>query len=114
MFIVGSGHAVVVIEPDRREVATIESGGYFGEMSLLTGDPRTATVLARGDTLVFELSADLFRRLGARHPRAVEQVAVAASTRRIELDKVRTAAVGQAVTDAPATLLERMRRFLRL
>jgi small-conductance mechanosensitive channel len=114
MFIVGSGRAVVVIEPDRREVATIESGGYFGEMSLLTGDPRTATVLARGDTLVFELSADLFRRIGARHPRAVEQVAVAASARRIELDKVRTAAVGQAVADAPATLLERMRRFLRL
>ena len=43
MFIVGSGRALVVMEPDRREVATIERGGYFGEMSLLTGEPRTAT-----------------------------------------------------------------------
>ncbi len=114
MFIVGSGRAAVVLEPDRREVATIDVGGYFGEMSLLTGDRRTATVLARGDTLVFELDADLFRRLGATHPRAVEQVAIAAATRRIELDKVRAASVGQAVADAPASLLDRMRRFLRL
>ena len=114
MFIICSGRAAVVLEPDRREVATIEAGGYFGEMSLLTGDPRTATVLARGDTLVFELNADLFRRLGATHPRAVEQVALAAAARRLELDKVRATAVGQAVADAPATLMDRMRRFLRL
>ena len=114
MFIVGSGRAGVVLEPDRQEVATIDPGGYFGEMSLLTGDPRTATVLARGDTVVFEINADLFRRLGATHPRAVEQVGVAAAARRIELDKVRATAVGQAVADAPATLIARMRRFLRL
>ena len=39
MFVVCSGSAAVVLEPDRREVATIEPGGSFGEMSLLTGDP---------------------------------------------------------------------------
>ena len=49
MFIVCSGRANVVLEPDRRPVATIEKGGYFGEMSLLTGDARTATVIAIGD-----------------------------------------------------------------
>jgi small-conductance mechanosensitive channel/CRP-like cAMP-binding protein len=114
MFIVGSGRAVVVIEPDRREIATIEAGGYFGEMSLLTGDPRTATVLARGDTLVFEINADLFRKLGASHPQAVERVGIAAAARRVELDKVRATAVGQAVADAPTTFIDRMRRFLRL
>jgi hypothetical protein len=43
----------------------------------------------------------------------VEQVGMAAATRRIELDKVRAAGVGQAVADAPATLMDRMRRFLR-
>jgi small-conductance mechanosensitive channel/CRP-like cAMP-binding protein len=114
MFVICSGRAAVVLEPDRREVATIEAGGYFGEMSLLTGDARTATVLARGDTLVLEISADLFRRLGGSHPRAVEQVAIAAAARRVELDKVRATAAGQAVADAPATFMDRMRRFLRL
>jgi len=83
-------------------------------MSLLTGDPRTATVLACGDTLVFEINADLFRRLGTTHPAAVEQVATAAAARRIHLDKVRAAGLGQAVADAPATLMDRVRRFLHL
>ena len=114
MFLIGSGRATVVLEPERREIATIQPGGYFGEMSLLTGDPRTATVLARGDTLVFEINADLFRKLGANHPRAVEQVGIAAAARRVELDKVRATAAGQAVADAPATFMDRMRRFLRL
>ena len=114
MFIVGSGRAVVVLEPDRREVATIERGGYFGEMSLLTGEPRTATVLARGDTFVIEIDAEVFRSLGAASPQAVEQVAVTAATRRAELDQVRASAPGSAVADAPASFLGRMRRFLRL
>jgi small-conductance mechanosensitive channel/CRP-like cAMP-binding protein len=114
MFVIGSGAASVVLEPDRREVATIEAGGYFGEMSLLTGDPRTATVLARGDTTVFEIGADLFRRLASTHPQAIEQVGVAAAARRAELDRFRAAAVGHTVADAPASFLGRMRRFLRL
>jgi small-conductance mechanosensitive channel/CRP-like cAMP-binding protein len=114
MFIVGSGRAVVVLEPDRREVATIEPGGYFGEMSLLTGEPRTATVLARGDTFVIEVDSEVFRRLGAASPQAIEHVGVAAATRRAELDQVRANTPGSAVADAPASFLVRMRRFLRL
>jgi small-conductance mechanosensitive channel/CRP-like cAMP-binding protein len=114
MFIIASGRAVVALEPDRREVATIEGGGYFGEMSLLTGEPRTATVIARGDTVVLEIGADLFRHLGMTSPQAIEQVGVAAAARRIELEKVRAAGTGAAVADAPAGFLSRMRRFLRL
>jgi small-conductance mechanosensitive channel/CRP-like cAMP-binding protein len=114
MFIIASGRAVVALEPDRREVATIEGGGYFGEMSLLTGEPRTATVIARGDTVVLEIGADLFRHLGMTSPQAIEQVGVAAAARRIELEKVRAAGTGAAVADAPASFLSRMRRFLRL
>ena len=113
MFIVGSGRAVVLLEPDRREVATIDRGGYFGEMSLLTGEPRTATVVARGDALVIEIDAECFRNLGATHPHAIEQIGVVALTRRAELDNLK-AAQGPAVADAPASLLARMRKFLRL
>ena len=81
---------------------------------MLTGEPRTATVVARGDTVVFEIGVDLFRHLAATSPQAIEQVGVAAAARRIELDKVRAAGAGQAVADAPASFLGRMRRFLRL
>jgi CRP-like cAMP-binding protein len=114
MFVIGSGRAVVVLEPDRQEVATIERGGYFGEMSLLTGEPRTATVLARGDTLVLEIDADLFRRLGATNPQAIEQIAVAAVTRRTELNQIRSASQALVVADAPASFVARMKKFLGL
>ncbi len=112
MFVVGSGTAVVTLEPHGDEVAVIGPGGYFGEMSLLTGEPRTATVVARGDTQVVEIDANVFRRLGAAHPHAIEQIAVAAVTRRTELEQIRSASHGTAVADAPATFVARMRKFL--
>jgi len=114
MYVLCSGTVAVVIEPDKREVATIGSGGYFGEMSLLTGDPRSATVVARGEAVVLELTADVFRRLGVHSPHAIEQVGLSAITRRAELDRARSAARDQAVTEAPATFLARMKKFLRI
>lgn len=114
MYVICSGRAAVVLEPERTEVAVIERGGYFGEMSLLTGEPRTATVLARGDVVVLEIEAEAFRQLGTDSPTAVEQIAVAALTRREQLDQVRAAARGSAVAEAPATFISRMKRFLGL
>jgi small-conductance mechanosensitive channel/CRP-like cAMP-binding protein len=114
MFVVCSGRAAVVLEPDRTHVARIEAGGYFGEMSLLTGDPRSASVVAVGDTSVLELDADVFRALGEANPHAVEQIGVAAVARRTELQQVRNAAQHVDVVEAPSTLLGRMKRFLGL
>ena len=56
MFIVKRGHVAVTIGPEAREVAAIEAGGYFGEMSMLTGDGRTVlyefSVWSAGQTLL--------------------------------------------------------------
>ena len=112
MFVVCAGKVDVVLEPDRRHVATIEAGGYFGEMSLLTGEPRTATVLSVGDTTVLELDAAVFRRLGSADPHAIEQVGIAAVARRLELARARDSARIAATGEAPATFLGRMKRFL--
>jgi small-conductance mechanosensitive channel len=114
MFIVCSGRVVVLLEPDNHEVAVIEKGGYFGEMSVLTGEPRAATVRARGDAVVLELDADLFRALGASDPQAIEQVGVSAMARRLELDQLRDAARSPVAAGAPATLMTRMKRFLHM
>ena len=114
MYVLCSGRVAVLLEPAGQEVAVIERGGYFGEMSLLTGEPRTATVVARGEAVVLELDADLFRRLGEESPLALEQVGLAAITRREELERARTAVRSTDLADAPATFLARMKRFLRL
>jgi small-conductance mechanosensitive channel len=113
MFLIRRGRVAVTVGADHREVAVTEAGGYFGEMSLLTGEPRTATVTARGDCTVLEISADAFRAYVKSHPEVIDQLATAAGARRHELDKLRSTA-----PDAPAvegsTLAQRMRRFFGL
>jgi CRP-like cAMP-binding protein len=113
MFVVMSGSVSVVLEPSRDEVARIQKGGYFGEMSLLTGEPRSATVRAVGDVVVVEIGADLFRRMGAVHPDAIEKIGIAAMVRRAGLEKIKTATT-VVVAAETATLLTRMKRFLGL
>ena len=114
MYIVASGSVAVVLEASGTTVATIERGGYFGEMSLLTGDPRTASVVAKGDVRVLEIEADVFRQLGDLSAQTVEQVGVAAAARRAELNAARATAKSAAVVEPPANFLARMRRFLHL
>ncbi|HEV3060574.1 MAG TPA: mechanosensitive ion channel family protein [Vicinamibacterales bacterium] len=115
MFVVVSGEAAVTLDPDGREVARFEDEGFFGEMSLLTGAPRTATVRAITNCELLEITAEAFRRFVLAHPAAVEQVAQATATRVRELARVRSA--GGSVVDATepqTTLIARIRRFLRL
>jgi small-conductance mechanosensitive channel len=113
MFVIMAGTVSVMLAPSRTEVARIEAGGYFGEMSVLTGDPRTATVIALGDVEAIEIGADLFRRLAEVEPQAVEQIAVLAATRRMGLEAARTAAASVATVEH-ATLVSRMKKFLRI
>ena len=113
MFVVLDGEVRVVLEPSRNEVARIQRGGYFGEMSLLTGDPRSATVLAAGDVTVVEIGVDLFRRIIAAHPEAIEKIGLAVMMRRAQLDQIKSA-TAETATIETATLVTRMKRFLRL
>lgn len=114
MYVVMRGDVAVITGVDRRAVATIGVAGYFGEMSLLTGERRSATVVAKGDVDLLEITAPVFRDLADVSPQTVERVGVAAAARRTELDGVRAAAHGPAVVEAPGTFLTRMRKFLRI
>lgn len=53
---------------DRRAIARLRRGDVFGEMALISGDPRSATVIAALPTTVLELRQDAFADLAARHP----------------------------------------------
>jgi hypothetical protein len=112
MFIVRRGRVAVTIGADNREVAVTEAGGYFGEMSLLTGDPRTATVIARGDATVLEISADAFRTYVQARPHVIDQLAEAAAARRKALDQSRATTTAHAVEHK--SLVHRMRQFFGL
>ena len=105
MFIVMRGEAAVTIEPAGQEVARVSAGGFFGEMSLLTGAPRTATVKTRVDSELMEITADTFRQFVLANPAAVEQIGGAVATRAAELDRHRTAGTPAATIEPPSTFL---------
>ena len=115
MFIVLDGRVRVTIEPSGQEVAVTPAGGFFGEMSMLTGDPRTATVTAMDDAVLLEIDADHFRELAVRRPGLVEHVSGIVSARRQGLADAKAAAEGaRAAAPAPQSLLSRIKGFLNL
>jgi small-conductance mechanosensitive channel/CRP-like cAMP-binding protein len=115
MFVLTRGEAAVTVKETDGELARHRAGGFFGEMSLLTGDPRSATVTAVTDCELIEIGSDEFRRVVLGDAAVVDRVTAAVAQRRAELDQHRaTRPVGVAVVETPQTLVTRVRRFLRL
>jgi small-conductance mechanosensitive channel/CRP-like cAMP-binding protein len=56
-------------------LATLTPPSFFGEMSLLTGEPRSATVSAKGDSRLFAIDRELFGKLLAANPAISERLA---------------------------------------
>ncbi|HMF93057.1 MAG TPA: mechanosensitive ion channel family protein [Vicinamibacterales bacterium] len=114
MFVVRRGEAMVTLAGAAGELARLDNGSFFGEMSLLTGDRRSATVTAVTDCALIEIGVDAFRLVVLSDPASVERVASAVSNRREELERHRTArAATAAEAEARQTFLERVRRFIR-
>jgi small-conductance mechanosensitive channel/CRP-like cAMP-binding protein len=115
MFVVEQGKLEVVLEPDGKVVAVTEAGGYFGEMSLLTGSPRTATVRAVDDCRLIEITSDGFRRFVLEEPAVLDVIASAAIERRAEINRRRSEVVTAAApTESTTSFLARVRNFLRI
>jgi small-conductance mechanosensitive channel len=70
------------------KVATISAPAIFGEMSLLTGAPRAATVRAIGDVTVFAIDKPIFSGILDKNPSIAEVLAEMLSKRQLELSKL--------------------------
>jgi CRP/FNR family cyclic AMP-dependent transcriptional regulator len=60
-FVVESGEAAVTVAGEER--GTIGAGDYFGEIALLTGSDRTATITAKSDMVCWGMTPWDFRPL---------------------------------------------------
>ncbi len=91
LFMIVEGEAVVRIGKGReeRDVARLAPGQFFGEMSLMTGEARTATVIAATDLVCYRVSKDAFHAVLTESPSIAEAVAEVLATRKSALDAAR-------------------------
>lgn len=71
LFVLCSGRMRVFVRDQagrNRQVRTLEEGDFFGEISLVTGQPRTATVVTATPCELLELHQATLRNIGEKHP----------------------------------------------
>jgi CRP-like cAMP-binding protein len=110
LFLVGEGTVEVRIRNDDGSdwlVDTMGRGAVVGEMALLTGEKRTATVRSVGETVVYEIGRELYAPLLAAHPEWLEELA-ALMAERLARRRTRMETLDRTVHAQP--LLERIRR----
>jgi CRP-like cAMP-binding protein len=110
-FVVASGSLAVSKRDDRGEpvvLAHLGEGDFFGEMALLSGAPRAASVTAEAPCELLELRAEDLREVVARHPH------VATSLRRFYCQRILASAMALSPIFRPFTRADRkllMERF---
>lgn len=75
VYIIANGSVRVyttMLSGDRVDLAVLRSGDFFGEMSFLTGKPRTATVETAEDSVILEVTEDKLREVIAQRPRILD------------------------------------------
>jgi len=122
MFILLRGAAEVSVSKNGSTipVATLSSGDCFGEMSLLTGEKRSATVRADGDCYVMEISKETMAEVIRDSPECLKQLSELLAKRKMETEGIlKDAAISSADQAAKqreytATFLRRLKTFFAL
>lgn len=107
-YLVSSGR--LSVRAGGKEIAVLEPGAAFGEMTLLTGEPRTATVVALEDCVLFELGREAFSHHMQTRPERLAQLAELIEQRKAGLA---AASEASALDKAPVQgkVLDRLREL---
>ncbi|HEY1252946.1 MAG TPA: mechanosensitive ion channel family protein [Thermoanaerobaculia bacterium] len=117
MFLVVSGRCVVSAHGDgrsSRRVAVLEEGSAFGEISLLTGEPRIASVRALTEATLVEIDKATLAPILEASPSLAEKLeTIILERRRATADRLETAPGADPLME-PTTLRTRIKRFFGL
>ena len=72
---------VAEVRRDERLIRTLQTGDFFGEIALLDGRPRTATVVAISDVGLLRIAREQFLRLFDEQPAARHGILMALTER---------------------------------
>ncbi len=120
LYILVAGEAEVWLEQEneRRLLSTLPAGSVFGEMGMLTGEPRRATVTAKSDAECYRLDKAGFEDILRTRPAIAEEMAAILAERNMQLAQAQETLGAEAHARERqrqhATILGKMRDFFKL
>jgi small-conductance mechanosensitive channel/CRP-like cAMP-binding protein len=121
LYLILEGEALVTVRGEgglERPVARLGRGSLFGEMSLMTGAPRAATVVATTDVECYRLDKAVFQEVLRDRPELAERAAEILARRTLGLEAARHELDEEArrrqLESAKTDLLGRIRSFFGL
>jgi len=113
LFIIRGGHANVYL--DDALVASLAEGEIFGEMSMLTGENRKATVVAGEETHLVEISKGDIEPLIRANPAILERLsAILADREERNIEHRKKLELSQEDLDRKGTFLKKLKSFFKL
>jgi small-conductance mechanosensitive channel/CRP-like cAMP-binding protein len=89
LFVIINGETEVYLEMpngDKRSLNVLAKGDFFGEMSLMTGAPRVASVMAKTDVECYRLDKKAVEEIMLERPSIAEEISHILVERRAQLD----------------------------
>ncbi|MBV6624843.1 MAG: mechanosensitive ion channel [Rivularia sp. (in: Bacteria)] len=87
-YVILSGMVEIFSEKIDRRIAERKAGEFIGEMALLMGIPRSASIRTLEDTTLFVVDRDNLQKLLSNYPQLAEQISLEISKRRESLENM--------------------------
>ena len=120
LYVIRSGEVSVrvTVDAQEREVSRLTGPAFVGEMGLLTGQPRTATLVAATDVDCYRLDKDALQHVLDARPDLAVRLSELLTQRRVELEAVReglsTESRAQRLVASQSEVLGKIRAFFGL
>ena len=117
MFIINRGRVEVQLPTSNgnlQRVAVLETGNFFGEMALLTGEPRTADINALTEVEILEVRKSAIQQLLGENAQLAEALSRKLAERQAELQEYANETRGEQNQARTSTILGRIQRFFGL
>jgi CRP-like cAMP-binding protein len=109
MFFVLRGELEIIVIRDGVEtrIATLKAAEAFGEMCLLTGEARTATVRALSDSIVWEIRRSQIQPILKENPQLADRMSEMLAQRKVATESILSTQAPQQSTQEKAREYER-------
>ncbi|MEX0880130.1 MAG: mechanosensitive ion channel family protein [Thermoanaerobaculia bacterium] len=117
MFLIAEGRVAISVHGEgaqSRKIAVLERGSAFGEISLLTGEPRLATARALTEATLIEIDKDTLAPLLVANPSLVEKLDRIIQERRRQTADRLGSTRDDARSEEPESLRHKIARFFGL